>query len=172
MIVLSIIGPNRSFNGQVKFQQEATVNSVIRWDPFSDRLSLRDAVDRLMQDSFVLPTLPLWRAWEGNLAVDLYEKDDNVIVEAAVPGFKPEEIDINVTGETLTIKGEVKGEKETKDKNYIRRERTLGSFERMITLPDGLDTDKASAKFENGVLTLTFPKSERVKPKTIKIQAK
>ena len=149
------------------------MNSVIRWDPFSDRLSLRDAVDRLMQDSFVLPTIPLWRSWEGTLAVDLYEKDDNVLVEAAVPGFKPEEIDINVSGETLTIKGEAKTEKESKDnKNYIRRERTFGSFERIITLPEGLDTDKASAKFENGVLTLTFPKSEKVKPKTIKIQAK
>jgi HSP20 family protein len=149
------------------------MNSVIRWDPFSDRLSLRDAVDRLMQDSFVLPTIPLWRSYEGNLAVDLYEKDDNVLVEAAVPGFKPEEIDINVSGETLTIKGETKTEKESKDnKNYIRRERTFGSFERIITLPEGLDTDKASAKFENGVLTLTFPKSEKVKPKTIKIQAK
>ncbi len=148
------------------------MNTLIRWDPFADRLSLRDAVDRLMQDSFVLPSLPLWKTWEGNLAVDIYEKDDNVIVEAAVPGFKPEEIDINVTGSTLTIKGEGKTEKEVKEKNYIRHERAFGSFQRIVELPEGLDTDKANAKFEHGILTLTLPKSERIKPKTIKIQAK
>ena len=146
------------------------MNTVIRWDPFSDRLSLREAVDRLMQDSFVLPTTPLWRAAEGQLALDIYEKDDKIIVEAAVPGFKPEEIDISITGDTLTLKGEVKQETETKEKNYLRHERVFGSFQRVVQLPEDLDADKAEAKFENGLLTMVIPKSERIKPKSIKIK--
>jgi HSP20 family protein len=85
---------------------------------------------------------------------------------------KPEDIDVSVSGDLLTIKAEVKEEKEVKEENYFRRERRFGTFCRSVTLPIEVDVDKAKAEYENGVLTLTFPKAEAVKPKVIKVKAK
>jgi HSP20 family protein len=138
-----------------------------------DFVSLRDAMDRLFEDSFVTPQ----RGWlaplrAADLAMDLYETNDEVVVKAALPGVKPEEVDITITGNTLTIRGESKQENEVKEENYIRRERRYGSFSRSVTLPGGLKSDKAEATFENGVLTLKVPKSEEIKPKSIKVKAK
>jgi len=104
--------------------------------------------------------------------VDIYETKDDVVVKASLPGVKPEDIEVSVVGDTLTIKGEVKEEKDIKEENYIRKERRYGSFCRSFTLPVSVDADKATAEFENGVLTLTLPKAEEVKPKTIAIKAK
>lgn len=89
-----------------------------------------------------------------------------------MPGVKPEDIDITITGDTLTIKGEVKAEEKVEKANYIRRERRYGAFSRSLTLPTSVVAEKAKAEFENGVLTLTLPKAEEVKPKTIKVKAK
>ncbi len=146
------------------------MNNLIRWQPMSDLVSLRDAMDRLFEDSVVS-----FRNWPATLAVaeptlDVYETGNDVVVKAALPGLKPEDVEITLTGDVLTIAGETKEESEQKDKNYIRRERRYGSFSRTVTLPDGLTTDKAEAKFENGVLTLTIPKSEEVKPKKIQVK--
>ena len=105
-------------------------------------------------------------------AVDMYQTDDAVVVKSAIPGIKPEDIDISITGDTLTIKGETRVEEEVNEENYIRRERRYGSFCRSLALPLPVVTDKAEAEFENGVLTLTLPKAEEVKPKAIKIKAK
>jgi len=147
------------------------MSSIVKWEPFEDLVSLRDAMDRLFEESFIRP-----RTWlvpfEGGLAVDVYETDDNVVVEAALPGVKPEDIEISIAGDVLTIKGETKDEKEVKAENYIRRERRYGSFCRSVSLPAGLDGDKAEAEFEHGVLKLTIPKTEEVKPKVIKVKAK
>ncbi len=147
------------------------MSSIIRWQPFGDLVSLRDAMDRLFEESFIRP-----RAWmvpfEGGLAVDVYETEDNVIVEAAMPGVKPEEIEVSLTGDVLTIKGETKAEKEVKEESYIRRERRYGSFCRSVSLPSGLEGDKAEAEFEHGVLKLTIPKAEEVKPKVIEVKTK
>jgi len=110
--------------------------------------------------------------FEGGLAVDVYETEDNVIVEAAMPGVKPEEIEVSLTGDVLTIKGETKAEKEVKEESYIRRERRYGSFCRSVSLPSGLEGDKAEAEFEHGVLKLTIPKAEEVKPKVIEVKTK
>ena len=144
---------------------------LVRWEPFRELISLREAMDRLFEESFVRP-------WGGRLAplgvealaVDMYETDDDIVVKASLPGVKPEEVDISVTGNTLTIKGETKAEEEVKEKNYIRRERCYGAFSRALTLPTQVDVNKAEAVFENGVLTLTLPKAEEVKPKTIKVK--
>jgi HSP20 family protein len=146
--------------------------SLIKWEPLSDLVSLRDAMDHLFEDSFVrMRGLPAVFGTEP-LALDVYETADSVVVKTAVPGVKPEEIDITITGDVLTIKGETKTEEKVEKANYFRQERRYGAFQRSVELPGSLLTDKAKASFENGLLTLTIPKSEEVKPKTIKVEAK
>ena len=147
--------------------------NIVRWDPVRDMVSLREAMDRLFEDSFVRPRGRL-ATMDGmdTLALDVFESDDDVTVRASIPGVKPENIDISVTGETLTVKGETSEEKEEKTGNYHLRERRYGAFQRSITLPTMVNADKAQAEFKHGVLTLTLPKVEAVKPKSIKIKAK
>jgi HSP20 family protein len=106
-----------------------------------------------------------------DLAVDMYETMDEVVVKAALPGVKPEQLDINIAGDVLNIRGESNEETNDEQQDYIRRERRYGSFSRSVTLPSGLQADKADAKFENGMLTLKIPKSEQMKPRTIKVKA-
>lgn len=148
------------------------MSSLVKWEPFSDLVTLRDAMDRLFEDSFVRmrPITSLLGA--EALALDVYETADNVVVKTSLPGIKPEELDITIIGGTLTIKGETKAEEKVEKGNYIRRERRYGSFQRSVQLPDGLEADKAEATFKDGVLTLKVPKSEAAKPKTIKVEAK
>ena len=147
--------------------------NLVRWDPFRDMVTLREAMDRLFEESFVRPRGALAPA-EGaaSLALDVFESDDDVTVKASIPGLKPEDIDISITGDVLTIKGETHEEREEKQGNYHLRERRWGAFQRAVSLPTLVKADKADAVFENGVLTLTLPKVEEVKPKSIKIKAK
>jgi HSP20 family protein len=149
------------------------MTNLVRWEPFRDLVSLREAMDRLFEESFVRPRTG-WLApfEEGALAVDMYETGDAVVVKAAIPGVKPEDIDISITGDTLTIKGESKFEEEVKEENYVRREIRYGSFARTLPVPAPVVADKAQAEFEHGVLTLTLPKAEEVKPKVIQVKAK
>jgi HSP20 family protein len=102
----------------------------------------------------------------------MYQTDDDVIVKAALPGFKPEEINLSVTGDVLTLRGESTGGSEVDQATYHLRERRNGAFSRNLRLPSAVVADKAKAEFENGVLTLTLPKAEEVKPKTITLKAK
>jgi HSP20 family protein len=147
--------------------------TLIRWDPASEMISLRDAMDRLLGESFIRPWLGRGTLFGGEaLALDMYETDNDVVIEATVPGIKPEEIDVQVTGNVLTIKGERKEEKKEEKASYIYQERSYGSFSRSVTLPTEVDVDNAAAEFEQGVLTLTLPKSETVKPKSIKVKTK
>lgn len=145
---------------------------LVKWEPFREMMSLRNAMDRLFEDSFVRPS----RIWQDSgselIPVDMYQTDNDVVVKASLPGFKPEEVDISISGDALTIKGEHKEEQETKDENYFRKELRYGSFNRVLPLPVQIKSDKAEAQFENGVLTLTLPKAEEVKPKQIKIKPK
>ena len=147
--------------------------NLIRWEPWSDLMSLREVMDRLFEESFVRPRVG-WVAPLGarTLAVDVYETDDEVILKTAVPGVKSEDIGVSITGDVLTIKGETKAEEKVEKANYIRQERCYGAFSRSLTLPSTVVADKATAEFENGVLILTLPKAEEVKPKTIKVKAK
>lgn len=151
------------------------MTNLVRWEPFRDVMSLRDAMDRLFSESFVRPLT----GWDGEelselqpLPVDVIEDKDEVVVRASIPGIKAEDIDISVTGDVLTIKGGSKSETEVKEANYVRRERRYGSFGRSLALPTTVVADKGKAEFENGVLTLTLPKAEEVKPKTIAIRKK
>lgn len=148
--------------------------SLVRWEPFSGPVSLRHAMDRLFEDSFVRPRGWLARSARGDgaLAVDMFETDDAIVVSSAVPGIDPEDIDISVTGDLLTIRGETSAEEEINEDNYICRERRYGSFSRSLRLPLAVVADKAEAEFENGVLRLTLPKAEEVKPKSIEVKAK
>ncbi len=149
-------------------------NEVVRWEPFNEMVSLRDAVNRLFEDSFIRPD-----AWPlpfdgGNFSVpaDVIETKDHILVKMSAPGVKPEDIEIAVVGDTLTIKGEMKSEEQYEEGSYIRKERRFGSFQRVFSLPANVAADKAKAEFENGVLTLTLPKAEEAKPKSIKVTLK
>jgi HSP20 family protein len=135
-------------------------------------MTLRDAMDRLFDDAF---TRPLRINDGGNWsmpAVDMYQTDNEIVVKAAIPGVKTDDVQINVTGEVLTIKGEVKEKEETQEKAYHLREQCWGMFERTLALPTDVIADKAKAEFENGILTITLPKAEEVRPKTINIKTK
>jgi HSP20 family protein len=144
------------------------MNGLIRWDPFGDR-----TIGQQFDESVARPGFG-WIApiSAANLAIDMYETKDDVMVRAALPGVKPEQVEVTITGDTLTIRGESKEENEVKEENYVRKERRYGSFTRCITLPSGVKADKAEATFENGVLTLKIPKTEEAKPKTIKVKTK
>ncbi len=148
------------------------MSSLIKWEPFSDLVTLRDAMDRLFEDSFVRmrPLAPALGA--QSLALDVYQTEDSLVVKAAVPGLKPEDIDITITGNVLSIKGETKAEEKVEKEDYIYQERRFGAFQRSVQLPDDLLTEKAEASFKDGLLILTVPKSAEAKPKMIKVQAK
>jgi len=149
------------------------INKLSRWEPFRDVVTLREAMDRLFEESLVRPLgRPGVLAAASGLAIDIYENDDELVVKAAVPGVKPDELDITVTGDVLNIKGETKAEQEIKDENYHRREFRYGSFCRSVRLPIEVEVDKAEATFEGGVLMLTFPKPEEKKPKSISVKVK
>jgi len=136
--------------------------------PYGRLWSLQRAVDRLFDDAFS-------RAGGGESesqpALDMFETDEPVVVTAAVPGFAPEEIDVSITGDTLTIKGQCSAEEKKEEHNYIVRERRMASFSRTLTLPHEVGAEP-TAKFENGLLTLTLPKPEEVKPKTVQVKIK
>ena len=146
--------------------------NIVRWEPFREILSLRHAMDRLFGESFIRPTA----AWNSRAlstpAVDVYQNDDEVVVKATLPGVEPDDIHINVTGDVLSIEGEVKDEVEKDESNYIVRERHFGHFRRQLALPTTVESDKANAEFEHGVLTLKLPKAEVIKPKQISVKAK
>lgn len=146
------------------------MSNLIRWEPAREMMTLREAMDRLFDDAFTRP-LSLAGNWSVP-AVDMYQTDNEVVVKAALPGIKADEVQINITGEVLTLKGEVKQSEETKEKAYHIREQRWGAFERSIVLPTDVVADKAKADFENGILTITLPKAEEVKPKTITIKSK
>ena len=146
---------------------------LVRWEPWSDLMSLREAMDQLFAESFVRPRAGRMAPLGAKtLAVDMYETDDDVVVKTAVPGIKSEDINVSITGDVLTIRGETKAEEKVEKASYIRQERRYGAFSRSLTLPSTVVADKATAEFENGVLILTLPKAEDVRPKTIKIKAK
>jgi len=147
--------------------------AIERWQPFTELMSLRQAMDRLFEDSFVHPSRALAALGEATApALDVYQTPNEVVVKATLPGVKPEDVSIDITGETLTIKGETKAEEEVKKEDYLYQERRYGAFSRSVMLPSGLKTDKAEATMEDGVLTLTMPKAEEAKPKAIKVKPK
>ena len=147
------------------------MSNLIRWEPAREMMTLREAMDRLFDDAFTRPLSIAGNGWAVP-AVDMYQTDNEVVVKAALPGMKAEDVQLNVTGEVLTIQGEIKQKEELKEKAYHLREQRWGSFERSVILPTEVVADKAKADFENGILTIAIPKAEEAKPKTISIKAK
>ncbi|MHB0966522.1 MAG: Hsp20/alpha crystallin family protein [Chloroflexi bacterium] len=146
------------------------MSNLTRWEPVREMMTLREAMDRLFDDAF---TRPLSLSGDSALPlIDLYETNDEVIVKAALPGLKADDVQISVRGETLTLRGEYKQENSKNGTTYHIREQRYGTFERTITLPIDVQSDKAKADFDNGILTVTLPKAEAVKPKTISINVK
>jgi HSP20 family protein len=145
---------------------------ITRWDPFAEMASLRQQIDRMFDEVRPWRALGSVNGGEAYFPVDLFETADAVVVKASLPGVRPEDIDISVTGQVLTLRGEAKEEKEEKGENWYRRERRSGAFARQFTLPAEVDAGKAHAEFEHGVLRLTLPKAEAARPKTIRVEAK
>jgi len=146
--------------------------AIVRWEPFRDLVTTQDQFNRLFNDTFARffdEGSPATRTWAP--AVDIYETDQNVVLKAELPGVDPKDVEIRVEDGTLWLKGERKFESEVKKEGYHRFERTYGTFARAFPLPSSVNSEKAKAEYSNGVLTLTLPKREEAKPKTIKIVA-
>ena len=144
---------------------------VRRPSPFGELMSLRSAMDRLFEDSFVRRPFGMVPGFDGQTALplDVTRTADELVVEAALPGIKPEDVEITVEDGTLSIRGEYRDEQKTGEGESLVQEIRRGTVARSVTLPTGLEPEKASATFEHGVLTLRIPKAESVKPKQIRI---
>lgn len=136
---------------------------IVRWDPTAEMLPLRDVVNRLFEQSLVRPSGPAEHA--THCPMDVYTEGDTFVVEVALPGVEPAAVDISILGNQITISGEYAAPGE--DRQYLHRERSAGRFERTMTLPTELDSDKAKAHYEGGVLRLTVPKVESAKPRRV-----
>jgi HSP20 family protein len=143
---------------------------IVRWEPFRDLLASQKEFDRLFRDAFS----PFFR--EGELStrtwappVDIYEDSNNLVLKADLPGVDPKDVEIKVENGMLYLSGERKFEKEVKEENYHRVERSYGAFSRSFSLPNSIDAEKVAAEYKDGQLILTMPKREEAKPKTIKI---
>jgi HSP20 family protein len=148
--------------------------TIEQWNPFSELVSLRDAVNSLLHESIVPPSgaRPARGAATFTLPLNIAEAENDFVVTASMPGMKPEDVRTTVLGDTFTIRGESQDEEEQKGHNWLVRERRAGSFERSVRLGTPINADTASALFETGVLTLTLPKSEQARPKQINISAR
>ena len=135
-------------------------------------MSLKDEMDRLFEDFFGANFLAAPWMGEWIPALDISETQNQVVVRAEVPGINPKDIDISLSGDVLTLKGEKKAEREEKGKNYHLVERSYGSFSRSLRLPAAVDADKIEATYKDGILIIACPKKEKVKPKVIEVKAK
>src|SRR5213080_5462965 len=144
------------------------MRTLTQWEPFRGATTLQDQVNRLFNDVFERTgeesSLTAWAP-----AVDIYETEHALMVKADLPEVDPKDLDIRVENNILTIRGERKFEKKVNEENYLRVERSYGSFARSFSLANTVNTDAIKADYQNGVLTLTIPKREEAKPKQIKV---
>ena len=144
------------------------MSSVIRWDPFRNGSKLQEQVNRLFENSFQGPAdqgaLTTWAP-----AVDIYETENELVLKADLPDVNEKDMDIQVENNMLTIRGERKFEQKVKEDNYLRVERTYGSFSRSFSLPSTINSESIKAEYKNGVLTIELPKRAESKPKQVKI---
>lgn len=141
---------------------------LVRWNPVRQQMNLFNEFDRL----FDRPSLPYRMSENWGLALDVAENEDGYTVKASVPGINPDDLDITLEDNVLTIKGEVQNDEEIEEEKYHIRERRYGSFSRSIKFPVLVQSDNIAASYDKGVLTLDVPKAEEVKPKRISITTK
>uniref|UniRef100_A0A7C4MNJ8 Hsp20/alpha crystallin family protein n=1 Tax=Desulfatirhabdium butyrativorans TaxID=340467 RepID=A0A7C4MNJ8_9BACT len=144
--------------------------AIVRWQPYGAVASLQDSINKLFQDAFSRANIDedfALSAWKP--VVDIFDKDDAIVIHAELPGVKKEDVAIEVKDNVLTLRGERTESKEIKEDKYYRKERTFGSFHRAFTLPAAVNPDSIRATFKDGVLEIEIPKPEEQKPKQVKI---
>ena len=142
--------------------------AITRWEPFGNALSVRDVMNQLFDES-------VWFPMRSNLGtyqapMDVYTEGDGYVVEVALPGIKPDDIKVEMVGNTLSISGQYQAEA-PEGRQYLVRQRPSGTFQATVTLPEATEAAKAQATFEHGLLRLNIPKSEAAKPKRIALKA-
>ncbi len=144
---------------------------IMKWDPFKDLLSIQERMNRLFEAALSrsdVAELGDYSAWSP--LADVYEIEEGLVISMELPGIIEDDIDISMSGDTLSIRGERKMDKEVQKESYHRIERAYGSFSRHFNIPPGMETGKVSASFKDGILTISIPRKEASKPKKIKIQ--
>ena len=146
--------------------------TIVKWDPFRNVAALQDRINRIFDESFSrtadLDDDISMSAWKP--LVDIYETDEAIILKAELPGIKKEDVSVEVKDNVLTLKGVRTEEKEIKEKNYYRKERAFGTFNRTFNLQHRIQPDKIKARFKDGVLKIEIPKPEEEKPKQITVK--
>ena len=141
---------------------------LTRWNPYNELRRMREEMDRIWRGQRIFPEedgeMEQW-----SIPLDVIEEENNIIVKATVPGIKPEDIEVTLEDDVLTIRGQTQSESERREGNYLMRERRAGAFHRMLRLPNSVDTDRAETSYDNGVLTVAFPKIEAKKAKRLSI---
>jgi HSP20 family protein len=145
---------------------------VRRTTPFTDLVSLRESMDRIFDETLFRPLRFAVGKHEIYPLIDLYTTPEAVIAEIALPGLKPENVDISIADELVTIAGTYKETKEIVESGYIFQELGRGSFSRTFAIPTLVKTDEVKATFKDGLLMLVLPKAEQVKPKHVKVEVK
>ena len=149
--------------------------AIMRWvDPFKELSAIHERMNQLFDETFLpargseaAPAAAMWSP-----AVDIYESGDDIVVKAEVPGIEKGDVAVEVKDGILTLRGERKFEKEVKEENYHRIERSYGTFLRSFALPVSVDQDKVSARFKDGVLDVELPKKEKARPRQVKVDVK
>lgn len=147
--------------------------ALVRWEPFRELLSAQDRFNQLFNQTFGQASPETQEDLSNRIwapAVDIYETEQNLVLKVDLPGVDPHNVEVRVENQTLFIRGERRLEKDVKEGNYHRVERTYGTFARSFSLPNTVNAEGVSAEYKDGVLTLTLAKREEAKPKTIKIQ--
>lgn len=142
------------------------MKKIVRWTPSREISSLWNAVDRMFEDSYMMPTEQV-RNW--GLALDVAENDNAYVVKASVPGVDPKDIEVTLEKNVLTIGGETNADETINSEEYRLRERRYGTFSRSLRFPVEVNADSIEANYEHGVLTLIVPKTEAVRPKKIAV---
>ena len=143
------------------------MNSLIRWEPFRGISTLQDQVNRLFDNTFLGRSESSLASWAP--AVDVHETENELVVTADIPGMNEKDLDVRVENNMLTISGERKTETNVKDDNYLRVERSYGSFSRSFSLPNTVNPEAIAAEYKNGVLTVKLPKRAEAKPRQVKV---
>lgn len=140
-----------------------------RWDPFHEMMLLRDAMEHAFQEGIMRPASSLLPTGRNGIPIDISEQENTYVVRASLPGVRPENTEVTIEGDTVTIQASTTDEERREGQSYLVRERRTGSFRRTITLPTTINPERASASFDHGILTIRLPKSEHAQPRRLSI---